>query len=57
MLHDRSRLSNGFLVPLSLPGAAVCLALSSGIAAMTSPLSRRCTLRVANIARNWLMNL
>jgi hypothetical protein len=57
MRHDRSRLSNGFLVPLSLPSAAVGLALSSGIAAMTSPLSMRYALRVANTARSWLMDL
>ena len=55
MIHAQKRLSNGFLVLLSLPTAAVGFALSSGIATTTWLLSTRYNLHLENIALIWLM--
>jgi MFS family permease len=55
-MHEaQRRLSNGFLVLLSLPTAAIGFCLSSAVASTTWLLSTRYDLHLENIALIWLM--
>jgi maltose/moltooligosaccharide transporter len=55
MRESQRRLSNGFLVLLSLPTAAIGFCLSSAVASTTWLLSTRYDLHLENIALIWLM--
>lgn len=55
MREAQRRLSNGFLVLLSLPTAAIGFSLSSAVASTTWLLSTRYDLHLENIALIWLM--
>lgn len=55
MGESQRRLSNGFLILLSLPTAAIGFCLSSAVASTTWLLSTRYDLHLENIALIWLM--
>jgi maltose/moltooligosaccharide transporter len=55
MRESQRRLSDGFLVLLSLPTAAIGFSLSSAVASTTWLLSTRYDLHLENIALIWLM--
>ncbi|MFN9967412.1 MAG: hypothetical protein ACK52N_11295 [Lysobacteraceae bacterium] len=55
MRESQRRLSNGFLILLSLPTAAIGFCLSSAVASTTWLLSTRYDLHLENIALIWLM--
>lgn len=55
MREAQRRLSNGFLILLSLPTAAIGFCLSSAVASTTWLLSTRYDLHLENIALIWLM--
>ncbi|MBK8283737.1 MAG: MFS transporter [Ahniella sp.] len=55
MRDAQRRLSNGFLILLSLPTAAIGFCLSSAVASTTWLLSTRYDLHLENIALIWLM--